>query len=322
MVYIVGHNLLNQCQNTNKGVMALKKVESVICHEQFMTPTAKFADILLPACHEFERSDMHPPWLKGMYILHSNRVIDPLYECKPDLEIFTELSQRLGIEDFNPYTEEQWLRSFVERSSIPDYDEFKKNGIWRANVKEPHVAFKEQIEDPENHPFNTPSGKIEIYVKSLEDLDFEKSFYKEEILPIPNYSDPPEGPNDPLAKRYPLQLITPHHKFRTHSTFDNVAHLRALYTHDVWINPKDAETRGIVQGDNVKILNDRGIIVLRAKVTERIMPGVVKAYQGMWYEPDKDGIDRGGCVNVLIDDHPSPAGAMNFNTCLVQVEKT
>ena len=128
-------------------------------------------------------------------------------------------------------------------------------------------------------------------------------------------------PQDPLAKKYPLQLITPHHKFRTHSTFDNVAHLRAIYTHEAWINPKEAKERGILHGDSVKVFNRRGTIALKAKVTNRIMPGVVKIYQGAWYSPDENGIDRRGCVNLLIDDHPSPAGAMNFNTALVQVEK-
>jgi len=322
MVYIVGHNLINQCQNTRKGIEALKQVDSVICHELFMTPTAKFADIVLPVAYEFERNDMHPPWLKGMYIIYSNKVVEPPYECKPDLEIFSEIAKRLNIDGYNPYTEEEWLRSFTEKSPIPDYDEFKKNGIWRPpDYNEPHVAFKKEIQDPENHPFNTPSGKIEIYVKGLEGLDFEKTFYKEYISPLPNYTDPPEGPNDPLAKKYPLQIITPHHKFRTHSTWDNVPHLRALYEHDVEINPNDAQLRGINHGDYVKIFNDRGIIVLKANLTERMMPGVIRANQGMWYEPDENGIDRGGCVNVLINDRPSPAGAQNYNTCLVQIEK-
>jgi anaerobic dimethyl sulfoxide reductase subunit A len=89
----------------------------------------------------------------------------------------------------------------------------------------------------------------------------------------------------------------------------------------VWINPIDAEARGISYGGSVLVFNDRGTIALKAKVTERIMPGVVKIYQGAWYDPDENGIDRGGCVNVLIDDRPSPAGAMNYNTCLVQVKK-
>jgi anaerobic dimethyl sulfoxide reductase subunit A len=69
------------------------------------------------------------------------------------------------------------------------------------------------------------------------------------------------------------------------------------------------------------IFNDRGKISIKAKVTERIMPGVLRVYEGAWYDLDENGIDRGGCVNVLIDDKPSPAGAQNYNTCLVEVAK-
>ena len=87
------------------------------------------------------------------------------------------------------------------------------------------------------------------------------------------------------------------------------------------LNSADADTRGIKDGDMVMVFNDRGVTVLPVWVTERIMPGVVDIPQGAWYDPDKNGIDRGGCANVLTRDEPSPGGAYPTNTCLVQVEK-
>ena len=87
------------------------------------------------------------------------------------------------------------------------------------------------------------------------------------------------------------------------------------------INGADARERGIQDGDLVRVFNDRGTITIQANVTERIMPGVVDVPTGGWYQPDKDGADRGGCANVLTKDAYSPGGAFPYNTCLVQIEK-
>ena len=84
------------------------------------------------------------------------------------------------------------------------------------------------------------------------------------------------------------------------------------------INTTDAEARGIKNGDMVRVFNDRGVTMLLARVTERIMPGVVDIPQGAWYDPDENGLDRGGCVNILTRDEHSPGGAYPTNTSLVQ----
>jgi anaerobic dimethyl sulfoxide reductase subunit A len=89
----------------------------------------------------------------------------------------------------------------------------------------------------------------------------------------------------------------------------------------LWINAIDASARNINNGDLVKIFSQRGEVVIPAKVTERIMPGVVSLDEGAWFNPDESGVDRGGCSNVLLRDEHSPAGAFCSNTCLVQVQK-
>ena len=89
----------------------------------------------------------------------------------------------------------------------------------------------------------------------------------------------------------------------------------------MWLNPVDAEARGITDGDEVMVFNDRGTMIIPAWVTKRIMPGVVNIYEGAWYDADEKGIDRGGCANVLTRDGYSPGGAFPVNTALVQVRK-
>ena len=182
-------------------------------------------------------------------------------------------------------------------------------------LKEPSISFKQQIEDPKTHPFPTPSGKIEIYSRRLADMNNPK------IPPIPKYIETWESHNDPLTTQYPLQFISTHFKRRIHSNMDNIPWLRECEPQMLWVNSIDARSRNIQHGNLVRIFNQRGEVLIPAKVTERIMPGVVSLDEGAWYNPDERGVDRGGCCNVLLKDEHSPAGAFCSNTCLVQVEK-
>ena len=322
MMFVVGGNPLNQMQNTNKGARALRELDFMVVNEQFMTPTARFADIVLPVTTHFERNDIYLPWMKGRYAIFANQVIEPMYECKSDLLIFTELAALLDIHDFNPKTEDEWLRSFVESSFIPDYDEFKKTGIYKVESSEPWVAFKNQIDAPDDNPFPTPSGKIEIFSETLSNMDFSNTKYGDTIPPIPQFiSDSEEFADSPGIKNYPLKMVTPHMKYRSHSIFDNVPSLNRLYTHKVWISPTDAIERGIQNNDTVIVFNAIGKISIKAKVTENIIEGVIAVFEGTWFDPNEQGIDKGGCANVLIPDNPTPAGAFPFNSASVQIEK-
>jgi len=314
------NNFLNQLGNTNKAAAALKNPEFIVVPELFMTPTAKFADILLPVTADVERNDLARPWPSGPYYMYINKAVDPPGECKSDFEIACELAPRLGILDYNDKTEDEWLRAFVELApdlakDIPDYDKYKREAIHRVSLPEPIVAFKKQIEDPENNPFPTPSGKIEIHSQRAAELSAPL------CPPIPKYLKTWEAPDDPLARTYPLQLVTAHPKVRAHSTMHNVPWLRELDPQRVWINPVDAGARDIKDGDEALVFNDRGKVAIPVWVTERIMPGVVCIFEGGWYAPDSKGVDRGGCANVLTRDEYSGGGALTMNTALVEVRK-
>jgi anaerobic dimethyl sulfoxide reductase subunit A len=182
-------------------------------------------------------------------------------------------------------------------------------------LTEPIIAFEKQVSDPENNPFTTPSGKIEIYSQRIAELD------NPLCPPIPKYLPPWEGPQDPLTEQYPLQMINPAAKNRAHTSFDNVPLLREVEPQTIWISSADAHARGIRPGDMVEVFNDRGSVLIPAKITERIIPGVVALAAGAWYRPDENGRDQGGCANVLTRDQFSPGGVFCSNSCLVQVKK-
>ncbi len=316
LLYVIAGNPLNQLLNINKGVEALKKLETIIVQEQFMTPTARFADIVLPVNSHLEKPDISSPFLTGPYFIFMNQVVPSQGESKSDWEIACELAPRLGISNFAGKSEEDWLKYIVENNPVlPPYDSFRQNPVFKMTQSKPCVAFKEQIDDLKNHPFPTPSGKIEIYSQRIADMN------NPQLPPIPKYIETWESPLDPLARKYPLQLVTTHSKFRANSVFSNVPWVAELETHALWINPRDAVTRGVKNGDTIRVFNDRGDIRAPIRVTERITPGVVQIPAGAWYNPDKNGIDLGGCANVLTRDEMSPGGAFPDNTCLVQVEK-
>lgn len=308
MVWVNGGNTLNQFPNTNKGVRAFRSLEFIVVSEQFMTPTAKFADILLPVTTHLERNGIY---LGGSYLLYSGKAIEPLFEAKSDFQICAELAPRLGIRNYdNGKTEEelseQYLTSASMKKWISNYDAFREQGFVKWSSTEPRSN---------KRALPTPSGKIEIYSQRVADLN------NPEIPPIPKYIETWESRNDPLSKKYPLQLITSHFKFRAHSVFDNIPWLKGCDSQRVWINTVDAAVRGVRDGEQVRIFNDRGTVVIPAHVTEKIMPGVVNISEGAWYKPDSDGVDKGGCPNVLTRDKNSPAGAWCTHTCLVQVAK-
>jgi anaerobic dimethyl sulfoxide reductase subunit A len=311
---VSGSNYLNQTTNINYTVKALKAVEFFAVVEQFMTPTAKFADILLPANTFLERNDVAIGWHLP-YVGHQPKIIESLGESKSHLDMAIELARHMGVHDLVDKSEEELVRDMAAEAGVTDFEEFDRKGYHWFELPEPYVAFKEQIEDPKNHPFPTPSGKIEIY------LDYWAELNNPELPPVPKYIEAKESWLSPLAKKYPLQFINAHAKNRALSKFETNPWLKELRAQVLQISPADALERGISDGDTVRVFNDRGELLITARVTDRIMPGVVHLPQGAWYNPDEKGLDRGASANVLTHSDYSPAGSSPFNTNLVQVER-
>jgi anaerobic dimethyl sulfoxide reductase subunit A len=139
---------------------------------------------------------------------------------------------------------------------------------------------------------------------------------------VPKYIEEWESPFGPEAERYPLQAMGHHYMGRVHSTHDNVDWLQEAFPQRVFLNALDARARGIVDGDRVKVYNQRGATILPCRVTNRILPGVVNIPQGAWWTPDEQGVDRRGSVNVLTSERWTPlAFGTAQHTIMVQVEK-
>lgn len=332
-----GNALVNQHADINRTTEILAddtKCEMIVVIDNHMTSSAKFADVLLPGTTNLEENEFSTSDAISVmpYMVFGERAVAPLFECRDIYTICADIAQRLGIrEKFTEgRTREEWLQWVLEqtRQKFPEApatlaDAFRQ-GVMKVHLAgKPFVALKDFREDPQAHPLATPSGKIEIFSKRLWDISHTWELLPgERIAALPEFVAEPEGYLGARRKQFPLQLVTFHYKQRTHSTYGNVPWLKEVAPQELWINPADAGARGIRAGDPVRVFNDRGASFIPAKVTPRVMPGVVLLPEGAWYEPDAQGRDHAGCPNVLTSQRPSPlAKGDPMHTSLVDVAR-
>ncbi len=321
---LAGNCLINQHGDINHTASLLEdpsQVECIVCSDIFMTPSARFADILLPGTTMLETENITASPARFDDFFKINPVIHPVGDCRFDYDWICEVAGKLGLKEAfsQGKTLHQWLCDCIKDlqtrlPDFPDYQLFTKQGVYKRNISTNIIAFQKQIADPAHFPFETPSGRIEIYVPALARMQ------QPELWPIPGYRPAWEGPADPLAKAFPLQCIGHHTKARTHSVHHNNPKLQALVPQALWIHPQDAAARSIGQGDKIYVYNNRGTVLTSAYITERIRPGVVSLPQGAWYAPDEAGIDCGGCINTLTSLRTTPIAKANpQHTNLVEV---
>ena len=311
-----GNTLLNQHSDINKTAAILRdesKCAFIVVSDLFMTGSARFADILLPATSFLETANITMPWEEGDYLLHTNKIAEPVGESRFEYDWLCEVARHLG--RFEAFTEgrpsvDNWLKSAydelrtVERE-LPPYETFRADGGYFYKQKTARIAFKQQIEDFAHNPFPTPSGKIEIYSQRLADRAIPG------IPAIPAYTEGFETIHDPLAKRHPFQLIGWHTRRRCHSIHDNNPRMERLDPQCCVINTEDAARYGIRDGDVIEVFNDRGRIRIKARVTDGIMRGVLAIAQGAWWQPDGEGVDLRGNINTLTTLRPTPLAGGN-----------
>ena len=308
LLYNVGGNYVNQGSDIHKNIRALAQLEFAVCHDYALTPTAIQCDMVLSTTTFLEREDIVFPD-GGNYLLYSNQAVPPLHEAKDDYEIFFELAERLGFGDAfsEGKSAEAWLAQFLAESEIPDQEEFKQSGIYMA-ADQLRVGLSDFVTDPQAHPLNTPSGRVEISSKAFAETGFS---------PIP------ESRVLETTEAHPLRLVTPHPKYRIHSQYDNIAWFKEREPQALWIHPDDADPRSIEDGQQVYVTSPQGRMRITARVTGDIMPGVVSLIQGAWPAFDAEGTDTAGAANVLTSTEPTlPSRCTRTHSVLVQVAQS
>ena len=276
--------------------------------EHFQTDTADYADILLPATTQLEHTDIHATY-GHLYMMANNPAIQPLGESKPNTEIFRLLAARMGFNDpcFSETDDEIAELAFDstnQRAIHFDWWSLKKIGWQKLNV--PAAPFA-------HGGFPTASGKCEFFSAKMQ---------ADGLDPLPAYIPPYESAQSApqLAQVYPLAMISPPARNFLNSTFVNVMSLRDTEGEPYLdIHPQDANARGILNGDMVRAFNERGSMIMKARVTEKTRAGLVVGLSIWWKKYAGDGKN----ANELTSQRLTDMGrAATFYDVLVQVEKT
>ncbi|MEL6420737.1 MAG: molybdopterin dinucleotide binding domain-containing protein [Pseudomonadota bacterium] len=240
-----------------------------------MTDTAKHADLVLPACTIFERTDI----VVDRFVQLQQRLVEPLGEAKSDFEIFQAFARAFGIGEYFDKTEEEYIDRMLDGPSplLKDinFERLNKEKViypWPSD--EPFVGLRDR-------QFPTPSGRIEIYKDNQ--LDYGTA--------LPVFNEPVEAtPKNPLFKKYPLVLLSSHSRYRIHSTFANMETVRRHEPEPVVrIHPQDARDRQIDDGTVVELRNDRGFVKVKCKVDDGLRPGCVLISEGHWIDQFIEG---------------------------------
>lgn len=354
------NHLVTATETPNDQIEAIHRMEFVVSMHSRVTPTARYADILLPAMDWMweERTLTRSKYGGFESVNFCPGVIPPQGEVKPWIWVYTKLAERLGINPrdyFRYYTDdahwdedyERYLRDCYEPivqywkargKEVPSWERFTQGEFVNCDELEekPHTGCWDSF-ILEGKPLKTKSGKIEIFSEYIADesnrgkgehydpfgrlIDNLPGDWND-LQPMPRYKPAVRGMEDPLTAQYPLNLLTPHSRYRVHYLFWDHPWLRGdVYRHRVWINVADAKARGIKDGDWVRVFNDQGEVRIQAYVTSRIMPGVTVIRQGAWYEPDEKGVDRGPSPSTLLGGDLESCTTAPKATNLVQIER-
>ncbi len=309
------------------------KLEFILVWDTVMTDSAKYADILLPDAMRSEQLNMqtqgYTEWYTGVTV--GGPAQTPPGECRTSYDVCADIADKFGLrEQFTEgKTQEEWIQELYEAGAaadpdMPSWDEIREQGVYKREL-EPVIGLKDFRDDPAEHPLGTPSGKIEIYSETLANIAETWELADDEVInPIPVFTPGFQGYGS-VTEEYPLYCCGFHHKSRTHSSFGFIEELEAVARQQLWINPADAEPRGIANGDMLSVKSPAGEVRIEAKVTERIVPGTVGIPQGAWHKANMDGdrVDEGACVNTLTTYKPTPLAKGNgpAHSMIVQVAK-
>jgi biotin/methionine sulfoxide reductase len=328
LVWWAGGNPFHHHQDLNLMMQAWQKPETVIVNEWCWNPLAKHADIVLPCTTPLERDDMAiTP--RDPYVVSMSKLTEAFGQARDDYDIFAGIARAMGVEE--EFTQgrstHEWQRWIYDKTrercadaglDIPTFDQFRSQQWFKLEDPSQSIIMLSDFRtDPVAHPLTTPSGKIEIFSRTVEDFGYE------DCPGHPVWQEPYEWLGN--VDCYPLHLISNQPKDKLHSQLDHgsVSKSKKIAGREpLHIQPEDAALRGLKNGDLVRVFNDRGACLGSVVIDAAMRSGVVQMSTGSWYDPDETGMCKHGNPNVLTRDKgTSKLGqGPSAHSCLIEVE--
>ncbi|MBT3272121.1 MAG: molybdopterin-dependent oxidoreductase [Spirochaetales bacterium] len=303
-IYNVGGNYLSQGSDIRKNIRAFQAVDFSVCHDQFMTPTAGYCDIILPVTSFLERQDIISPISNNL--LFSSKAIEPLEGCRDDYDIFCALAKKMGFYDSfsENRTSDEWVDFLIRESAVNEEAEFKRSGVFDGKEHN-RIGLQPFILNPDENPLHTPSGKIEIASDHLAAAGLSRA-------PSCRITVPPA--------EFPLRMVTPHSRYRINSTNGNIKWFLDREEQVLMINPEVARKRGISDGQKVAIYNEFGEIHIKAAVSGSMMPGVTCLPQGAWPVFADNATETSGSPNMVTSTIPTePSKGSRTHSVFIEI---
>lgn len=333
LVHWAGGNPFHHHQQLNRLVEGWQKPDTVIVQDIWWTPAAKMADIVLPVTSSLERNDIGGS-SRDRYVLAMHQAIAPQHQARNDFDIFADLAERLGYRDtFTENRDEMaWIRHIYQECGVaqqphgvewPDFDTFWQRGHVDLPAPQKEFVFFDAFRnDPQSHPLQTPSGKIELFSEKI------ASYQYEDFAPHAQWKPPVEWLGSSLTEQWPLHLISIQPEDRLHSQLDPAPLAQGNKTagrETLYMHPQDAAQRDISEGCEVKVSNLRGHCLAGVRITDGVTRGVVLMATGAWFDPGfgakQHKVEQSGNPNVLTLDIGTSrlTQGPNAMSCLVEV---
>ena len=288
-IYSAGGNFLNQGADIAKNIRAFESLDFAVCHELFLTPTAKYCDLVLPAASPLQKEDIGLPWA-GNYLLYKPSILPYEGQERADYEIFSALASRFGVEEL--FTEgrsgKEWIDHFIASSEISDVDAFKKTGIY-FGARQDRSGCEAFAADPERCRLGTASGKVELSGGMRWAAAESRSESREEEW----------------------LLISPKLAERVHSQGGD--HPESIGRNILEMNASDASNLGLSEGDWAEVTSPNGMTVAEVKPSENIRQGVACLPEGSWFIGPKAATQATGSANHLT----STEGTAESTSCIM-----